>query len=117
MLNHVRYVETPVVVELYVVIVVGLAVVPDVKRLDHHHHTHLITEFDEFGCGHIVAGADRITAHILQHLNLVTQCVLVDSGAERTEVVVVAHALELTRLSVELEAVLGRKTDTAYARA
>ena len=41
----------------------------------------------------------------------------IDGGTQRTEVVVVAHALELTRLSVELEAVLGRKTDTAYAEA
>ena len=60
---------------------------------------------------------DSVATHILQHGELMTQCIFVDGGTKRTEVVVVADALELTGLAVELETMFGRVTDAADTEA
>ena len=97
------------------VVVVGLARVPHVKGLNHHHHSHLIAQLNKFGCGHIMAGSDCIAAHLFEHGNLMTQRILVYGCPQRTKVVVVAYALELTCLPVQPEAMFRRVRDRTYA--
>ena len=64
-----------------------------------------------------MAGANSVAAHVLQHRYLVTECIFVDGSAERTKVVVVANAFELTRLTVELESMLRRVADATDTEA
>ena len=56
-----------------------------------------------------------VAAHVFENLHLADERRLVDSGAERSEVVVEAYALELTAHAVELEAMLTREGDGADA--
>ena len=46
---------------------------PVIERLDHQHHAHLVAELHQFGCRHIVGGADGVCPHVFQHFNLVAQ--------------------------------------------
>ena len=84
LLHHIRDIFLPPVVEFFVVIILRFAVVPYVKRLDHHHQAHLVTEFYEFRCGHVMTRADGIASHRLEHRELVTQRIFMHRRAERT---------------------------------
>ena len=97
--------------------VLALGDVPLVEGLDHHHEAHLVAEFHEFGRGHVVRGADGVAAHFFQQGQLVAQGGLIDGGAERAKVVVVAHALDLAPLAVEIEALVGNQREGADAEA
>ena len=84
MLNHIRDIVAPPILKLNAIVILGLTMIPNIKRFDHHHHTHLIAEFNEFRCRHVMTGANSIASHIFEHGNLMTQCILVDSHTERT---------------------------------
>ncbi len=113
MLDHVGDVPFPPVVELDVVVIVGLAVVPDVERLDAEHDSHLVAELHEFRRGHVMTRSDGVAPHLFEHGQLVAQGVFMNRHAERTEVMVETHAFELTGLAVELKTVLGGVADRA----
>ena len=60
-----------------------------------------------------MGGTDGIAAHILEHLQLVTQGRHIDGGAQRAQVVMVAHALELTMPAIKVEALVGHVSQRA----
>ena len=76
MLHHVGDVPFPPVVELHAVVILCLAVVPYIERLDHHHHSHLIAELYEFRSRHVMTGTDCIATHLFEHRDLVLEGVL-----------------------------------------
>ena len=96
---------------------VTLGHIPLVKGLEHHHQAHFVAQGHQFGCRHIVGGTDGITAHILEHLQLVTQGRHIDGGAQWAQVVMVAHALELTMPAIEVETLVGHVSQRADAEA
>ena len=59
--------------------------------------------------------ANGVAAHVLHRADLANERRLVDSGAQGSEVVVQAHALDLARHAVELETVILCHTHGAYA--
>ena len=62
-----------------------------------------------------MCGADSVAAHVLEQFELMTECRPVDGGAERPEIVVIAHTLEFTQLAVEIEPMFGNHLYRAYA--
>ena len=102
-------------VEVLVVAIAYLGGAPLVERLDHEHHAHLITSFDQLGGRHIVGGADGIAAHVFEEADLTADGGIVDRCAEHAEVVVIAHATELGGLAIDEEATVGDDLDGADA--
>ena len=89
--------------------------IPLIKRLDHHHESHLITQTDKIRVGHIVSCSDCIATHILKQSQLMAKCRHIDCGAKRSEVMVVTYAVNLAGLAVKEESLLRDKfnrTDT-----
>ena len=59
--------------------------------------------------------ANGITAHLLEHGQLVTQGIAMNGRSKRTEVVVQAHTLELRAHAVEVEPAVGLKLEGTVA--
>ena len=72
-MEHADHVTLGPLVEITMIAILAFGIVPLVERLHHHHETHLVTKTDKFGRRHIVRCADRITAHVLQHCQLMPQ--------------------------------------------
>ena len=117
MMDHIDHILLRPVGEEAMVAVLAFGDIPFVEGLDHHHEAHLVAEFHELGRGHIVRGADGVAAHLLQERELVAQGGAVDRGAERAQVVVVAHALDLPQFSIQVESLLGDEIDGADTEA
>ena len=81
----------------------------------HHQQAHAVGEFEQFRRGRIVAGADGIHAHRLHDFQLPLQGTAIDGGAQRSQVVVHADAVEAVRMAVEQEALVLAELDGAYA--
>src|SRR5205823_5228715 len=62
------------------------------------------------------AGADRIAAHFLEYFDLSLQRPCVDRGAQRAEVVVIAHAIERNVFAIEEKAFVFVEFDRANAK-
>ena len=107
MVEHIHHVALRPLVEKAAVAVVALAPVPFIEGFAHDHEAHGVAQFDEFGRGHVVGGADGVAAHVAQQKQLAADGIAADGGTEGTEVVVQADALELTHLAVEQEAHVG----------
>ena len=73
---------------------------PHVEGFVHNEQAHAVGEFEQFGRGRVVAGADGVDAHRLHDFELALQGAAVDGGAERAEIVVQADAVELYGLAV-----------------
>ena len=101
-MEHAYHVTLCPLVEIAVIPVLAFRVIPLVERLHHHHETHLVTKTDKFGRRHIVRCADRITAHVLQHCQLMPQRRHAHGRTERPQVMMVADALELPVLAVQV---------------
>ena len=97
------------------VAVLALRIAPHVEALGHDHHAQRVVDLHLHCRRHVVGRADGVAAHVFENLHLADERRLVDSGAERSEVVVEAYALELTAHAVELEAMLTREGDRADA--
>ena len=95
-----------VLIEESVVTVLAFSYVPFIEILAHYHKAHLVAEFNEFFCRHIVRSTDGVAAHILENCQLASDGGFVDCGSERTEVVVQADTAEFARLSVEEESLV-----------
>ena len=67
------------------------------------------------GAGGIVAGANRVDAHLPHDLELPLHRPRIERGAERALIVVQAHAVELHAPAVEMEAVVGGELERANA--
>ena len=48
-------------------------------------------------------GTDSIATHIFEHLQLMSECCLVDSCPKRAKVVVITYSFKFTRLSIEIK--------------
>ena len=96
--------------EEQVVIVRRFCPDPAIESLIHHDEAHSVAKVQQLRRGRIVAGADGVAAHLLQHFELTFQGAGVDGGAERAEVVMIADAVELNALAVEQKAVVGGRT-------
>ena len=88
--------------------------IPLVEALVPHEDAHLVAEVEELGRGAVVRGAERVDAHVLEDLELATRGGTVERHAERTEVRVVADALQLHAASVQVQSVR-RQLDRADA--
>ena len=115
--QHVYHVFLSPIIEKTVVSVLTFRHVPFVERLDHHHHSELVAQLHEFRSRHVVRCAYGVAAHVLEHKDLMPQCRAVHGCAQRTEVVMVAHALELALPAVEEEALVGHELNASYAEA
>ena len=90
-------------IEEPVVAVFAFGDVPFVECLRHQHNAHFIAQLNELFCRHIVRCPDCITAHILEHCQLVPYRGGVHCRSERSQVVMQAYSLELAAFSVEEE--------------
>ena len=119
--DHVSFGPDPsvsaVLVEESVVAVLAFCYVPLVEVLEHYHKAHFVAELDEFFCRHVVGGADRVAAHILQDGELAADGRLVDCCSKGTEVVMEADSAELPVLSVEEEALVRADLDGSETEA
>ena len=86
------------------VAVLALRILPHVKAFRHHHHAHGVADLHLHLGRHIVCGADSVASHVLHQPYLAYERGFVDSGAERSEVMVQANALQLAAYAIELEA-------------
>ena len=64
--------------------VLTLRINPHIERLGHHHHTQRVTNVHLPRGRHIVTGANGVTAHLLQHINLTNQGRLINGSAKRS---------------------------------
>ena len=84
---------------------------PDIERLVHHEKSHAVGQLEQLRRGRIVAHADRVAAHLAQDLELSLGGAAIERRAERAEVVVFVHALEVDALAVDEHArVAGKRT-------
>ena len=79
--------------------------VPLVERFVPNEDAHLVAKVEQFRRGRIVAGAERVRAHVLHDAQLPPRRRSVERHAEKSKVGMVVHALELHAPSVQVEAV------------
>ena len=90
-------------------------IVPLVEALVPDDEAHPVAEVEELRRRCVVRGADRVNAHVLQNAQLAFRRRLVEDHAERTEVRMQAHALQLQATSVQPESVVCRELHRADA--
>ncbi len=115
--HEVHYVLLRPFIEESVVAVLAFRLVPLVESLGHHHHTHLVAEFHKVFRRHIVRCSDGVAAHLLEHLNLMTERSPVHGRSERPEVVVHAHSVNNPAFPVEEKSPVGDKLDCTQPEA
>ena len=115
MAQHVHHVFLRPFAEEAVITVLALGDIPFVERLQHHHKAHLVAQFHQFGSRHVVGGTYRVATHVLQHRQLAAQGSHIHGSPQRTEVVMVAHPLELAVLPVQEETLVGHNLQAADA--
>ena len=86
-------------------------------RLAHHHHAHAVAGLDPLRRGHVVRGAHGIAAHLLQHAEAEALQAVGQRRAHAGVILMVAGALNLERLAVEEEALVGVEDGGAHAKA
>ena len=92
-----------VLCEEAVVVEFGLGLLPHVEGFAVHQQTHLVAELHKLTRRHVVRCAYGVHAHLLHNAELPRQSRFIQRRAERAEVVVHAHSVELHRLAVEQE--------------
>ena len=95
------------------VAVLALRIDPHVERFGHDHHAQRVAHLHLHLARHVVSRAYGVAAHVLENLYLAYECGLVDGGAQWSQVVVQADALELARHAVEPETAIGTDADGA----
>ena len=85
-------------------------------RLAHHHHSHAVAGFNQLWRGHVVRGAHGIAAHLLQDSNAEGLHPIRQSRAHSGVILVVACPLDLHRLPVQEEAVIGVELYGTHAK-
>ncbi len=98
--QHARVLLVPGI-EQQAVVVRRLARAPDVERLVHDEDPFLVGVILQLGSGRIVARADRVRPHLDQHVDLPVQRAFVQRRAERAEIVVHAHTLNIEPFAVD----------------
>ena len=114
-MQHAYHITLGPLVEITVITILAFGIVPLVERLHHHHETHFVTKTYELGSRCIVRSPHRIATHVLQHCQLMPQCRYAHGRSERTEVMVIADALEFPVLAVQVKALLRNKLDRTDA--
>src|SRR5208337_2249989 len=76
---------------------------PFIEGLVHYQKPQLVAEVEEFCRERVVAGADRVTAHLSQNLEPPFPDALGDSGTDAASFMMKAHAVEFDMLPVEQE--------------
>src|SRR5262249_39392237 len=89
----------PVTVK-HVIVRRSLLALPYIECLVHYEKTHFVGKIQQLRRWRIVAGSDRIAAHIGQYLQLALQSSVVNRRAQRPQVVMVADAVDLDVLSI-----------------
>ena len=82
--QHIHHIAFCPFVEVTVISVFTFGDVPFVERFDHHHESHFITQFHEFGSRHVVGSTNGIASHVFQECELVAKCRYVDGCTQRT---------------------------------
>ena len=63
--QHIHHIAFCPFVEVTVISVFTFGDVPFVERFDHHHESHFIAQFHEFGSRHIMGSTNGVASHIL----------------------------------------------------
>jgi hypothetical protein len=74
---------------------------PHVEDFVEDQDSHSIRQFEQLRSRRIVGGANGIGAHLLQHLELALRRAVVECRAERSEIVMIVHAIERNALLVD----------------
>lgn len=90
---------------------------PHVEGLVHDQEAHAVGELQQLGRRRIVASAQGVGAHLREQLELALERAEVERRAERAQVVVVAHPLQLELLAVQEEAAVGVEAQRANSEA
>ena len=102
-------------IEVEVVVVRRLAEFPTVKQLVHDHKTHAVAKIEQLWSWRVVRGANGIAAHRTKNLQLPLGGPLVERRTQRSEVVMVAHALDSQYAVIEQKTLFGTPRDLADA--
>ena len=88
------------------VVIGGLGQLPHVVELVHHQQAQAVAQVQQLPGGRIVAGADGVHAHLLHQPQLPFRRLFVERRAQRAQIVVQAHAVQLDDLAVEEKALI-----------
>ena len=108
-LHQIREITLVPFIEEAGIIAIRLLAAPHVKALVHHHDSHGITHIQEFGSRRIMTASDGIHTHIPEDGELAMKRILVEGGTETSEIVMLAHAIDLHILAIEKETLPGIK--------
>src|SRR6266850_5046414 len=98
-----------------VIVVLLLSPAPGVECFIHHHHAHSIAKIKHLGRRLIMAGAQRIDAHLFHDFELTFQGSNVDCRSQRAKIMVIANSVEPHVLAVKKETVGDIKLDCPNA--
>ena len=93
------------------IVVLCLLASPHVKRLVHHDESHRITHIQEFRSWRIMRRTDGIDTHGLQFGEFTVEGILMQSSAQASKVVMLAHTIQLEVLTIQPKACLGIKLE------
>ena len=102
-------------VEEPAVVVSVLALVPAVEGLVHHEQAEAVGDIEKLGRGRVVRRAERVHAHVLEHLEPLLDGAVVHRGAQCARGRLVAGAVQLHALTVQREAVVRVEREGANA--
>ncbi|QBZ63582.1 hypothetical protein PoMZ_05266 [Pyricularia oryzae] len=80
---------------------------PRVKDLVENQHAHVVGQLQELGRRRVVRSPHRVAAHVLEHLELAPRRRHVEGRAQAAQIVVLANALKVDALAVDVESVVG----------
>ena len=108
-LHQIREITLMPFIEETGIIAIRLLAAPHVKALIHHHDSHGITHIQKLGSRRIMTASDGIHTHIPEDGELAMKRILVEGGTETSEIVMLAHAIDLHILAIEKETFPGIK--------
>ena len=108
-LHQIREITLVPFIEEAGIIAIRFLAAPHVKALVHHHDSHGITHIQKLGSRRIMTASDGIHTHIPEDGELAMKRILVEGGTETSEIVMLAHAIDLHILAIEKETLPGIK--------
>ena len=89
--------------------------IPFIKALVPDDDPHSIAQVEKFGRWRIVAGANRVDAHIAHDLELPFHCPRIEGGAKGSQIMMQIDAVQLQPPAVQVKSVVGREFTSADA--
>ena len=107
MTHHIHQIAFHPLVVVLVITIGHFLGFPLIESLHHQQHPHLVAGLHQFRRRHVVRRTIGIAAHVLQHLQPVTDGLHVHRRAQRSQVVMIARAVENQFFPVQQEAFFG----------